>query len=145
MSLVLADVIQTDRPLDNISLDKLGAIWAAGIPNAEHRGTIHFEDPSVHNPSTALRITPNKDESQYLGEKFRIETVFEDAGEVASGATSVAYDTERKKAFLAWRSVAASDCLRPLIKYTRTMDSGYHLAGMLSRTLFMLCVCCTLW
>ncbi|THH04497.1 hypothetical protein EW145_g5482 [Phellinidium pouzarii] len=99
-SLVITDVIKLDRPVDNLSVDQSGAVWATGLPNANFLRNVHFSDPSIACPSSALRITLNDGKSQYFGEKFKVEKMFEDDGQVASGTTSVAYDLQRKKLYL---------------------------------------------
>ncbi|KAI5123880.1 hypothetical protein M0805_005697 [Coniferiporia weirii] len=99
-TLVMTDVIVLDRPVDNLSVDQSGAVWATGLPNSLHLTRVHFSDPSVKSPSSALRITLNTGQSKYFGEKFKVEKIFEDDGNIASGTTSVAYDSQRKKLYL---------------------------------------------
>ena len=89
-----------ERSIDNLSIDQTGAVWGAGIVHALHLANVHFETPSINTPSSALRITLNEGEGAYFGEKYKVERVFEDAGEIASGSTSVAYDVKRKKLYL---------------------------------------------
>ncbi|EJD03191.1 calcium-dependent phosphotriesterase [Fomitiporia mediterranea MF3/22] len=98
--LVLTDEIPVDRPVDNLSVDQTGAVWGAGLVNTLHLVNVHFENPSIKSPSSALRITLNEGDSSYFGEKYKVEKVFEDDGEIASGSTSVAYDAKRKKLYL---------------------------------------------
>lgn len=38
-------------------------------------GTVHFSNPSIHTPSSALRITLNDGEGSYFGEKYKVEKV----------------------------------------------------------------------
>jgi hypothetical protein len=98
-SLVLTDVIPTDRIVDNLSVDEDGALWAAGIPSA-FRWLSALSDPAKVAPSSALRITKNIGEKAFFGEKFKVEKVFEDDGTVASGTTSVVHDVRRNTLFL---------------------------------------------
>lgn len=71
--------------------------------------------PSTLSPSSAIRLSLNKGQSQFYGEKYAIEKVshfpsyeagliffqvFEDDGEIASGTTTVVYDVKRKKLYL---------------------------------------------
>ncbi|KAH8119425.1 calcium-dependent phosphotriesterase [Phellopilus nigrolimitatus] len=99
-SLVITDVIHSEHPIDNLSVDKSGAIWGAGMVNALHRVNVHFVNPKIISPSSAFRITPNDGQSRYFGEKYKVEKKFEDDGEIASGSTSVVYDSQRKKLYL---------------------------------------------
>ncbi|KAL5484949.1 hypothetical protein ACEPAI_7591 [Sanghuangporus weigelae] len=99
-SLVLTDLIPLERSVDNLSIDQTGAIWGAGLVHALHLVNVHFETPSINTPSSALRITLNEGEGSYFGEKYKVEKIFEDSGELASGSTSVAYDAKRKKLYL---------------------------------------------
>jgi len=99
-SLVVTDILKTDRPLDTLSIDEDGAIWAAGLPKAQHLVDVHFQNPSIKSPSSAIRTSINTDQSRYYGEKYKIEKMFEDDGSVASGTTTVAYDPRRKRLFL---------------------------------------------
>jgi sugar lactone lactonase YvrE len=98
-SLVLTDVIPTDRLLDNLSVDEDGALWAAGIPSALLFLSA-FNDPAKVAASSALRITKNVGENAFFGEKLKVEKVFEDDGTVASMTTSVVYDVRRNTLFL---------------------------------------------
>ncbi|KAG6813313.1 hypothetical protein H0H92_012126 [Tricholoma furcatifolium] len=99
-SLVITDAIHTDRPLDNISLDSRGALWAAGFPDVPTLFFKHFRNFSIPAPSSALRASINTGPSSFYGEKYKLDTVFEDDGNVASGTTSVVYDAERHRLFL---------------------------------------------
>ncbi|PAV18920.1 serum paraoxonase arylesterase [Pyrrhoderma noxium] len=99
-SLVLEDEISTDRPIDNLSIDKDGSVWGAAFVHAMELVNVHFANPSINTASSALRITPNDGAGSYFGEKYKIERVFEDDGTLASGTTSVAYDVKRKKLYL---------------------------------------------
>jgi arylesterase/paraoxonase len=45
-------------------------------------------------------MTLNTGRSAFFGEKFLIEKIFEDGGELASGMTTVAYDGERGRLVL---------------------------------------------
>ncbi|KAI9442366.1 hypothetical protein H4582DRAFT_1928015 [Lactarius indigo] len=98
-SLVLTDVISTDRILDNLSIDENGALWAAGIHSAV--GWLSaLSDPTKVAPSSALRVTKNVGENAFFGEKLKVEKAFEDDGTMASGTTSVVHDARRNTLFL---------------------------------------------
>jgi len=98
-SLVLTDVISTDRIVDNLSIDENGAIWAAGIHSALSWLSA-LSDPTKVAPSSALRITKNLGESAFFGEKLKVEKVFEDDGTFASAITSVVHDVRHNTLFL---------------------------------------------
>jgi len=98
-SLVLTDVISTDRILDNLSIDENGALWAAGVPSALS-WVAALGDPTKVTPSSALRITKNVGVNAFFGEKLKVEKVFEDDGTIASGITSVVHDVRRNTLFL---------------------------------------------
>lgn len=60
----------------------------------------HFLDPvNTHSPTVALRITVNKHASK-AEQKYKVEKLFEDDGNVASGIAVATYDVEKKKLFL---------------------------------------------
>ena len=92
-TLVVVDEIPLDRPVDNLSVDRSGAVWAAGsqfvqllvslrtkastgLTKALHLVGEHFENPKeVNTPSSAFKITHNTDKNQYFGEKYKVEKV----------------------------------------------------------------------
>jgi arylesterase/paraoxonase len=55
-------------------------------------------------------VTLNTGRSAFFGEKFRIEKIFEDGGELASGMTTAAYDGERGRLVLSGECLSL--CLR---------------------------------
>jgi len=78
-----------------------------------------FEDPSELVASAALRVTVNNGPSSFYGEKYNVDKVdglflffyrdpssptifkvFEDPGHLASGITSVVYDSQRGQLFM---------------------------------------------
>ncbi|TRM70176.1 hypothetical protein BD626DRAFT_563851 [Schizophyllum amplum] len=95
-TLLVTDVITHDLPLDNLTVDKDGVVWAAGFPKGAELIQKHIPDP-LNNPSasTAVRITCN-------GGKCTVDKPFESDGSnnIASGTTTVVHDTERNKLFL---------------------------------------------
>ncbi|KAL0956031.1 hypothetical protein HGRIS_002204 [Hohenbuehelia grisea] len=99
-TLVRTDTIATDYPLDNLAVDENGALWAAGIPDALTTVFTHFQNPSIPAPSAGLRITLNFGPGSFYGEKYKVDKVFEDDGTLASGVTTVVYDSQRKRLFL---------------------------------------------
>ncbi|EAU91102.2 serum paraoxonase/arylesterase [Coprinopsis cinerea okayama7 len=100
-TLVLTDVIEVDRPMDNAMVDSEGHVWTAAFPKALTLVFKHFKDPvNVLSPSTAFRFSINTGEDAFYGKKFKVDRAFEDDGEIASGTTSAVYDAERNRLFL---------------------------------------------
>ncbi|KAI0268669.1 serum paraoxonase/arylesterase [Gloeopeniophorella convolvens] len=93
-SLVLTDTVTLDRPVDNVTLDENGALWAAGMVIAL-RWLAAMADLTKVAPSSAIRITRNTGEGAYFGENLKAERVFEDDGNLASGATTALHDARR--------------------------------------------------
>ena len=65
----------SDRPIDNLSIDKDGSVWGAAFVHAMELVNVHFANPSINTASSALRITPNDGAGSYFGEKYKIERV----------------------------------------------------------------------
>jgi hypothetical protein len=65
----------TDRLVDNLSIDESGALWGAGIP-AALRFLSAYHDFEKVAPSSALRITKNVGEKAFFGEKLKVEKVY---------------------------------------------------------------------
>ncbi|PWN52209.1 calcium-dependent phosphotriesterase [Violaceomyces palustris] len=100
-SLVLIDEIRTGYPADNLSVDSQGRVYVAVFPKILHTSAQHFPDPvHVHTPSAVLRISPNEAQSRFFGEKYKVEKIFEDDGENASGVTVGLFDEEEDKLYL---------------------------------------------
>ncbi|KAF8895726.1 hypothetical protein CPB84DRAFT_1710412, partial [Gymnopilus junonius] len=74
-TLVLKDIIPTDRPMDNVFVDSEGFVWAAGFPDVWTTLIKHFSDPSIPSPTTTLRFAANDDVNSTLqGAKYKVET-----------------------------------------------------------------------
>lgn len=99
-TLVITDVISNDRSMDNVMVDSKGHVWVAGFPNVLRLVKEHFKDPTVLAPANAFRFTINTGPGAFYGEKFKVEKVFEDNGNIASGITSAVYDADRNRLFL---------------------------------------------
>jgi len=96
--LTLADTIDTELPLDNLSVDSEGAIWAAAFPKGlETIKAFTAQDTwTVWQPSTTgLRITRKDD-----GSGWRVDKVIEDNGSVLPGMTSIVHDVETGRLFM---------------------------------------------
>jgi hypothetical protein len=100
-TLVLTDFVPTDRPMDNLSVDSEGFVWAAAFPDILTVLMKHFPDPSFPASSTAFRFSVNPSADSTLNAaKYKVETMFEDDGSTASGITSAVYDVQRNLLFL---------------------------------------------
>ncbi|KAG6331418.1 hypothetical protein ID866_7671 [Astraeus odoratus] len=88
------EAIKTGYAADNLAIDSNGALWVAGITDLLGLVFRKFENPSELVPSTALRVTVNNDSTSFYGEKYSVDKIFEDPGQLASGITSVVYDTQ---------------------------------------------------
>ncbi|KAF9268918.1 hypothetical protein L218DRAFT_977335 [Marasmius fiardii PR-910] len=95
-SIVLTDVIPCETPLDNLSIVTDGVVWGAGDALAFMR---HLQDPSTKAPSVAWKFGINTGPNSFYGEKFKVERAFEDDGTLASCATTVVHDAERRLVF----------------------------------------------
>ncbi|KAI0785589.1 calcium-dependent phosphotriesterase [Abortiporus biennis] len=101
-SLKLTNIVSTDRiPIDNLSIDEDGAIWAPGFPRAFD--TIQrYHDLTSPASSRGIRFTlnPNHKTAYYRESPLKVETIFEDDGNIASATTSVVYRPSTKQLFL---------------------------------------------
>ncbi|KAI4519243.1 calcium-dependent phosphotriesterase [Schizophyllum commune Loenen D] len=95
-TLKVVGVYVHDLPLDNLTVDKRGTVWAAGFPKGADLISKHIPDP-LNNPSasTAVRVS-------CVEGKCVVDKPFESDGSnnIASGTTTVAYDAERRRLFL---------------------------------------------
>jgi len=98
-SLVLTDVIKTDRIVDNLSIDQDGMVWTGALLDL-FSFVKHLSNPSTPAASSASRISLNTGEGVFYGHKFKVEKVFEDGGNIASGITSAVHDAKRGRLFL---------------------------------------------
>ncbi|CAK5281472.1 unnamed protein product [Mycena citricolor] len=87
--------IPIDRPIDNLSMDENGAVWAAAPAMLRH-----IANPSSLSPSSAHVIAMNTGPGSFYGEKYTVTKIFEDDGLLAPGTTTVAFDTRRNRLFL---------------------------------------------
>ncbi|KAF8893824.1 serum paraoxonase/arylesterase [Infundibulicybe gibba] len=97
-SLVLSDIVYTDRGMDNLSIDYDGMVWALGFPKLLAM-VYHMDDPLLPSPSSALRFSLNVGRDSFYGKKYRVDKVFEDDGTIASGSTTVVHDSQRGRLF----------------------------------------------
>ncbi|KAI6046091.1 hypothetical protein EDC04DRAFT_1872068 [Pisolithus marmoratus] len=85
---------------DNLAIDSNGALWVAGLADVLGFISRKFEDPSAHVASTGLRVTVNSDLDSLYGQRYSVDKVFEDSGRLASGITTVVYDSQRERLFM---------------------------------------------
>jgi hypothetical protein len=94
-------------PLDNISPDANGDIYAAGFPNLIQSGK-GFDDPyNQSSPVTIWRIRKTVDvgKSGVISVDYRVEKVLEDRdSKVLSGSTTVRHDVKTGRLFISGRS-----------------------------------------
>ncbi|KAG9126325.1 hypothetical protein FRC07_003892 [Ceratobasidium sp. 392] len=95
-TLAPTEVIQIGRVIDNLSLAPDGSIIAATIPNALHLISQSAKNPSIPSPASAHRISINKDQSSYFGEKYKVEKIFEEDGTMLGSAASTVVEYEGK-------------------------------------------------
>ncbi|EMD37606.1 hypothetical protein CERSUDRAFT_154342 [Gelatoporia subvermispora B] len=93
-TLVLTDTITVGFAIDNLILDRDGALWAATFPKALQI-VARFSDLTKQAPAGAHRVTMNTDRSAYFGEKYKVDRMFEDDGTIVAGPTSVVHDARR--------------------------------------------------
>ncbi|KAE8853922.1 hypothetical protein HRS9122_00914 [Pyrenophora teres f. teres] len=95
--LTLVDTVNVDMPLDNISPDAKGDMYAAGFPDLIQSGK-GFDDPyNETSPVTIWRI--RKGGEGQVG--YSVEKVIEDAeGRVLSGSTTVRHDVKTGRLFV---------------------------------------------
>jgi arylesterase/paraoxonase len=86
-------------PVDNLSVDKNGDIFAAGFPHL-YKTLEGFKTPLTTNPPSAvLKISKAGPGSTQQGE-YAVEKVMEDDGSVLPGASSAVHDAETGRFFL---------------------------------------------
>lgn len=99
-TLLFSEVIETGFAADNLAIDSNGALWVAGLTDVLGFISRKFEDPSAHVSSTGLRVTANSDLGPVYGQRYSVDKVFEDSGRLASGITTVVYDSQRERLFM---------------------------------------------
>ncbi|KAJ7647424.1 hypothetical protein FB45DRAFT_893403 [Roridomyces roridus] len=94
-TLVKKSSIPIDRPIDNLSIDKDGVLWAAGMPYPLSL-LKHLANPSLLSPTSAHAAHADPNSSS----QFRVVKMFEDDGNIARATTTVVHDAERRRLFL---------------------------------------------
>ena len=98
--LVKVESIPTEYPIDNLSLDQGGHLWAAGLPQLWDMVFKMFADGESRAASSAFRISKNTGTGAFFGERYTVSKMFQNNGTLASGSTSVVYDKEREIMYL---------------------------------------------
>ncbi|KAJ7579296.1 hypothetical protein C8J56DRAFT_965373 [Mycena floridula] len=98
-SLVVTDVITSEYPMDNLSIDQDGAVWAAAFVK-QFSMLKSMKDGKTKSPVAALKFTINRGPKAFFGEKFSVDKPFEDDGNLVSGATSIVHDAKRSVLFI---------------------------------------------
>ena len=100
-TLHLIDTINVGMPLDNISPDANGDIYAAGFPNLYQSGK-GFDDPyNEISPVTIWRISKRSGGGSGDEGAYRVEKVIEDReARVLSGSTTVRHDVQTGRLFV---------------------------------------------
>jgi len=118
-TLVLTNTLKNpvEMPMDNISVDEHGNLFISAFPRGLQLITEGFDNPSVRVPSAVLRLSRNTGAGQFYGEKFKIELVFQDDGNIASGATTPVWASKEKALYLTgingpWVAVCRIDTLQ---------------------------------
>lgn len=106
------DSIQVPYPIDNLSVDEEGDIYAAAFPQT-YKFLRSADNPSEVNPPSAVfrirKVTKPKDaetseaSSDGAGQKgysYDVQMIMEDTGTVLPGATTAVHDTRTGRIFL---------------------------------------------
>ena len=87
--------IEIGMPLDNLSVDSSGDIWAAGIPRMLELVEAITEPFHKTTPSAIFKISKTKDN------EYEVERVLADGdGEVIGGATTAIFDRPTNRLFI---------------------------------------------
>ncbi|CCO29441.1 Serum paraoxonase/lactonase 3 EC=3.1.1.2 [Rhizoctonia solani AG-1 IB] len=88
-TLVQTEVIHIGAFVDNLAVASDGSVVAATLPKAD-AALKSLTDAKFKSPSSAHRISINRGESSYYGEKYKIQKIYEDDGAMGSSATTAA-------------------------------------------------------
>jgi hypothetical protein len=97
-TVVLVDTMDLRTPIDNLSIDTEGTIFAAGVPKALPLFKAVATGEKVNIPSTIFKIRNNGNSQS---PRFDIQKVLEDGdGMVLPGSTGVVHDVKTGKLFM---------------------------------------------
>lgn len=89
-------------------MDSEGNILGAGFP-ALLKMADSFKDPAnIHPPTALIKVSKNKGQDAFYGQKYKTEVLLEDDGSTVSGFTFVEHDTERGLLFAGGESTESS-------------------------------------
>ncbi|CAE6435371.1 unnamed protein product [Rhizoctonia solani] len=88
-TLVPTEVVQVGLPIDNLAASSDGSVIAATFPKLLDLMKAVL-DTSLTAPSSAHRISLNTGRGSYYGEKYKVEKIYEDNGDLGSSVTSAA-------------------------------------------------------
>ncbi|KAF7343281.1 hypothetical protein MVEN_01760200 [Mycena venus] len=94
--LVLVDTIPTKYGLDNLSIDKNGAVWAAAFPKM-FALLKQMTDIDAHAPSAVFRLAANTGADKFYGKKYVLDIPWQENGTLALGSTTFVHDADRKR------------------------------------------------
>ena len=101
--LILLDTIEVPYPVDNLSVDRNGDIYAAAFPQLYKLSESASDPFNIKAPSAVIRIRKGKGREGVVlhGElgDLEVETVLEDDGTVVGGATIAVHDAETGRIF----------------------------------------------
>ncbi|RDW62531.1 hypothetical protein BP5796_10833 [Coleophoma crateriformis] len=94
---------QVPYPIDNLSVDRNGDIYAATFPNL-HKMLKSAEDPFKINPASAVfrirKVTETSEADIKREGGYLVEKIMEDDGSVLPGSTTALHDVEGRRIFL---------------------------------------------
>ncbi|CUA74444.1 hypothetical protein RSOLAG22IIIB_05553 [Rhizoctonia solani] len=88
-TLVPTEIIQVGHLIDNLATSPDGSVIATTLPNIFDIMRAG-KNTSLTAPSSAHRVSINAGSESYYGEKYKVEKVYEDNGDLGSSATSAA-------------------------------------------------------
>ncbi|KAH7339448.1 hypothetical protein B0J17DRAFT_655168 [Rhizoctonia solani] len=86
-ALVPTEVVQVGLPIDNLAVSSDGSVIAATFPRLLDLMKA-VQDTSLTAPSSVHQISINTGRGSYYGEKYKVERIYEDNGDLGSSATS---------------------------------------------------------
>jgi arylesterase / paraoxonase len=99
--------IKVPLPVDNLSVDKKGDIYAAAFPKVYMWGESSKDPFNVTPPTAVFRIRKSVQENESerkshleMNAEYIVEKVVEDDGSVLPGSTTVVHDAETGRIFL---------------------------------------------
>ncbi|KAJ3772107.1 hypothetical protein FB446DRAFT_65717 [Lentinula raphanica] len=98
-SLVYVEKVHTETPIDNLSIDQEGTVYAAGAPKSVELMK-HIFNSSHPSPVCGWAVSQNTGEGAFYGEKYKVQKAYENDGTIASGSTTVVHDAERGRLFM---------------------------------------------